>query len=79
MLDKKVAIKEFYPLGHINRNSETSSHLTIATEEQRDMVRKGIDRFLDEARNIAQFSEEPGIVDVKDFFEENDTAYIRCV
>ena len=76
VLDKKVAIKEFYPLGHINRNSETSSHLTIAMEEQRDMVRKGIDRFLDEARNIAQFSEEPGIVDVKDFFEENDTAYI---
>lgn len=76
VLDKKVAIKEFYPMGHINRNNETSGHLTISTEAQRELVRKGMDRFLEEARNIAQFSEEPGIVDVTDFFEENDTAYI---
>ena len=76
VLEKKVAVKEFYPMGQINRNNEKSGHLTISTEEQRELVRKGMDRFLEEARNVAQFSEEPGIVDVKDFFEENDTAYI---
>lgn len=76
VLEKKVAVKEFYPMGHINRNNEKSGYLTISTEEQRELVRKGMDRFLEEARNVAQFSEEPGIVDVKDFFEENDTAYI---
>lgn len=76
VLEKKVAVKEFYPMGHINRNNEKSGYLTISTEEQRELVRKGMDRFLEEARNVARFSEEPGIVDVKDFFEENDTAYI---
>lgn len=76
VLETKVAIKEFYPVGRINRNNEVSSNLTISTEEQRDFIRKGRDRFLAEARNIAQFSSEPGIVNVKDFFEENETAYI---
>ena len=76
VLDTKVAIKEFYPMGHINRNNQVSSNLTISTEEQRDFIRKGRDRFLAEARNIAQFGSEPGIVNVKDFFEANETAYI---
>ena len=31
---------------------------------------------MDEARNVSQFSEMPGIVSVKDFFYENETAYI---
>lgn len=76
VLDMKVAIKEFYPMGRINRNNQVSSNLTISTEEQRDFIKKGRTRFLEEARNIAQFSAEPGIVNVKDFFEENETAYI---
>lgn len=76
VLETKVAIKEFYPMGRINRNNEISSNLTISTEEQRDFIKKGRERFLEEARNVAQFSSEPGIVNVKDFFEENGTAYI---
>lgn len=76
VLDTKVAIKEFYPTGHINRNNQISSNLNISTEDQRNFISKGREQFLDEARKIAQFSSEPGIVNVKDFFEENETAYI---
>lgn len=76
VLETRVAIKEFYPMGRMNRNNAVSSTLTISTDEQRDFIRKGRERFLAEARNIAQFSSEPGVVNVKDFFEENETAYI---
>lgn len=76
VLETRVAIKEFYPSGRTNRNNQVSCTLTISTDEQRDFIRKGRERFLAEARNIAQFSSEPGIVNVKDFFEENETAYI---
>lgn len=37
--------------------------------------RKGVDRFLVEARNMAEFS-QPDIVALYDYFEENNTAYI---
>lgn len=63
-------------MGRINRNNAVSDNLIISTEEQRNFVRKGRDRFLEEARNIAQFGSEPGIVNVKGFFEANETAYI---
>lgn len=76
VLDTKVAVKEFYPVGHVNRNNAVTDELTISTDQQHEFVKEGAERFLDEARKVAQFSEEPGIVNVRDFFEENATAYM---
>ena len=75
-LDMRVAIKEFYPAGYTNRNSFAGSQVNVAEGRQSDFFRKGKERFLHEARNVAKFSEEPGIVDVRDYFEANGTAYI---
>ena len=36
----------------------------------------GLKGFLNEARMLAQFTGHPNIVGVRDFFEENDTAYL---
>ena len=36
----------------------------------------GRERFLQEAKNLAKFNEEPGVVGVRDVFEANNTAYI---
>lgn len=76
VLDTKVAVKEFYPAGHVNRNHAVTDELTISTDQQREFVKAGVERFLDEARKAAQFSEESGIVNVRDFFEANATAYM---
>ncbi|MBR2714948.1 MAG: protein kinase [Ruminococcus sp.] len=76
ILDIKVAVKEYYPNGYVNRNHENSSEIITSTEKQREFFLKGKDRFLMEARSIAKFSQEKGIVDVRDYFEENSTAYI---
>lgn len=76
-LDIKVAIKEYYPNGYVNRSNTTSPQVNEGTtEERKDFFNKGRERFLREARILAKFSGEPGIVDVRDFFEENNTAYI---
>ena len=75
-LDIRVAIKEYFPSGYAVRNAETSDQVTITDERLRLDVQKGKDSFLKEARTLAQFKGTPGIVDVLNFFEANDTAYI---
>lgn len=72
LLGNQVAIKEFFPKDYCGRN--TTSHLTLGTESNRETVEKLKSRFLKEARNIAKL-DHPGIVRVFDVFEENDTAY----
>lgn len=76
-LDIKVAIKEFYPNGYVNRNNTISAYVNDSVSKTRkDFFEKGRERFLKEARILAKFSGEAGVVDVRDFFEENNTAYI---
>ena len=74
-LAKRVAIKEFYPSGAANRTGELSDGIVI-TRGREDFFRKGADRFLVEAKSVAAFSDEDGIVDVLDHFRANNTAYI---
>ncbi len=76
-LDLRVAIKEFYPNGYVNRSNTASPAVSIATAgERRDFFETGRERFLREARVLARFSSEEGIVTVRDYFQENNTAYI---
>ncbi len=76
-LDMKVAIKEYYPTGYVNRNNTVSlGVLDSETLSRKDFFVQGKASFLREARILAKFSGEPGIVDVRDFFEDNNTAYI---
>ena len=75
-LDIKVAIKEYFPSGCATRNNTISNDVTLNITRQIEYYKNGKERFLQEARSIARFSKERGIVDVRDFFTENNTAYI---
>lgn len=75
-LDMRVAIKEYFPNGYVNRNNTVSQDVTASTENQKEIFYKGKDNFLEEARKIAKFVGEPGIVGVREYFEANGTAYI---
>ena len=75
-LDIRVAIKELYPNGFVFRNNDETQMVFPSRTENRGFVEKSKERFLEEARNIAKFTGEPGIVGVREFFEENGTAYI---
>lgn len=77
VLGTKVAIKEYYPNSLVNRSNTVSPTVhTSSTEERKNFFTKGKQRFLKEAQTLAKFDNYPGIVTVKDFFEENNTAYI---
>ena len=75
-LQMKVALKEYYPSGIAARVNTVSNTVSVGVEKQKNIFDSGKDSFLNEARSVAQFSKERGIVDVRDFFTENNTAYI---
>ena len=74
-LTKRVAVKEFFPSGVVNRAASSSDSITV-TQGREEFFKKGEERFLLEAKNVAAFSDEEGVVDVLDYFQENGTAYI---
>ena len=74
-LDTMLAIKEYYPSGLVNRQPGGTEIMLVATKREREFV-YGKTRFLEEARNMAKFSTHKNIVNVFDFFEANNTAYI---
>ena len=75
VLSKRVAIKEFYPSGAANRTNSVSEKV-IVTKGKESFFTKGVQRFLFEAKNVAAFYDEEGVVDVLDYFQANGTAYI---
>lgn len=75
-LDIKVAIKEYYPNGCVNRNTVVSPQVATTSEKQIERFQKGKNDFLYEARRLARFLKLPGVVGVRDYFEANGTAYI---
>ena len=74
-LSKRVAVKEFYPSGIAVRDSTVSAEVQVSDDKQASFDR-GVERFLFEAKSVAAFTDEDGIVDVQDYFQENRTAYI---
>ena len=76
-LNTVVAIKELFPTQNsmVTRVPGTTKVITYSGEkgEQFAIQKK---RFLSEARTMSKLASCEGIVDVYDFFEENDTAYL---
>lgn len=75
-LDMKVAVKEYYPAGNVNRYNTQSLSVEPTNAESGAFFERGRTRFLDEARTLAKFAYSPNIVGVRDCFFENNTAYI---
>lgn len=75
-LDLPIAIKEFYPNGFVTREANHTTRVTMYSGKNEADVSRWRDSFINEARNLAKFSNLNGIVEVRDFFNENNTAYI---
>lgn len=74
-LNSLVAIKEFYPAGLVSR-VPGEKDIVIFSGDKKEQFDVAIERFLEEARTMAKFTGHPNIVNVFDFFKENNTAYI---
>ena len=72
-LNRKVVVKEFFMDGYCSREEHTH-RMTLATSSDPKLVSSYYDKFLKEARHIAQL-EHPNIVSIISVFEENSTAY----
>ena len=75
-LDIPVAIKEYYPSGMVMRDSTISLETLDCSGDHADRFHHNRERFLREAKALARFSQVPEVVQVKNFFLANNTAYI---
>ncbi len=73
-LECKVAVKEYYPNGLATRDIGSIT-VVPTSEESKATFETGADKFYDEAKRVAKFNGHSNIVNVTDFFRENDTAY----
>ena len=73
-----VAVKEYFPSGIATREKEGPQTGTLQIYEGKSELEfeKGKEDFLKEARSLSRFMKLPSIVSVRDFFQENRTAYI---
>lgn len=75
-LERRVAIKEYFPNVLVHRETSVTLDVTCYEGEKRTLYEKGRDQFLQEARVMAKFSDLKEIVQVLDYFPLNNTAYI---
>ncbi len=73
MLQKRVAIKEFFVKDFCNRD-ETTAQVTVGITSKQGLVEKLRKKFVEEAQAIFDL-QHPNIIRVLDVFEENGTAY----
>ena len=75
VLERKVAIKEYLPSEFATR-CYGQTQVTVFSGEKADQFAIGRQKFVEEAKRLAKFKSENGIVKIYDSFEENETAYI---
>ena len=75
VLEQKVAIKEYLP-SEFSTRMPGQSQVKVFKGEKTEQFQDGMLAFVDEAKRLAKFQNEKGIVKIFDSFEENNTAYI---
>lgn len=73
-LSVKLAIKEYFPQQFATRESGKTM-VSIFSGSLGNHYSYGLEKFLMEARTLAQFEGHPNIVSVRDYFQANGTAY----
>lgn len=74
-LDRKVAIKEYFPRSLVQREGN-SINLRPFSENETEDFQRGRRRVLEEGRLIAGLGNVPNVVQVYNAFPDNGTAYI---
>lgn len=72
---RKVAVKEYFPSAIAFRDGHKEKTVSVLSA-QGGLFQSGVEKFYNEAVTLARFTDIPAIVQVYDFFYENNTAYI---
>lgn len=75
VLEKRIAVKEYYPRSILKRDAG-QKHVCLRENEMEERYRSGRQQYILEAKELARFREETGIIRIYDYFEENGTVYI---
>ena len=78
ILDMPVAVKEYFPSNIASRDCTTAltNNINVFEGKAEQTYQQGLERYIREARTLSKFHDLHGIVDVRDFFHENNTAYM---
>jgi|GEM_PF-98825 len=71
-LGNTVAIKEYFPSQYVTREK---GYVVVSSNEYELAYKNGLQQFIQEGQILANIH-HPNIVQVKDLFEEGDTAYL---
>ncbi len=74
-MERPVAIKEFFP-NALSTRSQGEKAVSCYNEKSSRFFKDGVRKMLDEGKRLSRFQKNENIVDVYDYFEENNTAYI---
>ena len=75
VLQQRVAIKEYLPSEFATR-AAGKTEVTVFSANKAQQFADGMRKFVEEAKRLAKFQNEPGIVRIYDSFEANNTAYV---
>ncbi len=76
VLNRKIAIKEFFPNGGVWRGEDeitVKCHTTLLNQQNFEL---GKQKCISEAQSLAKLDDISAVVRILDFFSENNTAYI---
>lgn len=69
------AVKEYFPFEYASRNTDQLTVVPV-THESSSAYSEGLEKFVDEARHLAELQHIDYVVKVANYFRENGTAYI---
>ncbi len=75
VLENKVAIKEYLP-SEFSTRAAGQTQVTVFSGDKTKQFNDGLEKFVAEAKRLAKFRNENGIVKIFDSFNEHGTAYI---
>lgn len=70
------AIKEYMPSEYSKRSGNTTNIEPFPDTKSRNVFSHGRDKFVEEARTLQKLRNNPIVVDILDFFSQNNTAYL---
>lgn len=74
--NRVCAVKEYMPSEYSKRSGGTSNIEPFPDTKSRNVFTHGREKFVEEARTLQKLRNNPIVVDIWDFFVQNNTAYL---
>ncbi len=70
------AVKEYMPSEYSTRNERSKDIIPFSDTRAQNIFERGRGRFIEEAKTLLKLRDNPVVVDILDFFTQNNTAYL---